>query len=74
MLGDDGYNPSYLEGARFMAKNPSQPIAGHTCHPVLVGRIVVQTGLGKKRDPISKITQAKRVGVVAQAGSPEVKA
>jgi hypothetical protein len=56
-----------------MAKNPSQPIAGHTCHPVLVGRIVVQTGLGKKRDPISKITQAKRVGVVAQAGSPEVK-
>jgi hypothetical protein len=43
------------------------------CEPVIPAtagirnrRIVVQTGPGKKRDPISKITRAKRAGGVTQ--------
>jgi hypothetical protein len=35
-----------------------------------IGRIMVQTSLGKKRDPISKITRAKRAGGVAQVVEP----
>jgi hypothetical protein len=31
---------------------------------------MVQTSLGKKRDPISKITRAKRAGGVAQVVEP----
>jgi hypothetical protein len=43
----------------------------HAIYPSYAGsinrRITVQARLGKKQDPISKITRAKRVGGVKQA-------
>jgi hypothetical protein len=37
----------------------------HACYPS-TNRIGIQVGPGKRQDPISKITRAKRAGVVAQ--------
>jgi hypothetical protein len=54
-----------------ISESPSQPVAGHsgavvhTCHPsddrnLKIGlRIEVQASLGKKQEPIAKITRAK---------------
>jgi hypothetical protein len=41
-------------------------VVAHTCHPSDDGKIAVQASLGKKPDPISKITRAKRAGGVVQ--------
>jgi hypothetical protein len=47
-----------------------QGMVSHACYPNNTGsrnrRIMIQVGLGKVRDPISKITRAKWAGGVAQ--------
>jgi hypothetical protein len=47
-------------------KGPAVTVKGYLCRSRdLLKRIIIQAILGKKRDPISKITRAKRTRVLA---------